>query len=66
MTETAAPDIDEARAELFALRMLDVLNDASLALLLSVGHQLVVGLAPGHVPAVALDELRHRRPPFLH
>jgi len=35
-------EIDSARAEAFAERMLDVLNDASLALLTSVGHQ--VGL----------------------
>ena len=42
MTDVAAPEIDQTRADAFGLRMAGVLNDASLALMLSVGHQ--VGL----------------------
>lgn len=38
--DPAAPAFDEARAEAFGGRMIGVLNDASLALMASIGHQL--------------------------
>lgn len=42
MTDTLTPAFDQARAEAFGQQMVDVLNHGTLALLLSVGHQ--VGL----------------------
>jgi hypothetical protein len=40
MTALESPPFDPARAQSFAGRMVDVLNDGSLALLCHLGHQL--------------------------
>ena len=47
----AAPTFDPAAAEAFAGRMVGVLNDASLALMISIGHQVELFDAMASLPA---------------
>lgn len=54
----AAPPIDQARAEAFGERMLGVVNDACLALMTSIGHQVglfdtLAGLPPATSEQIA-------------
>lgn len=66
LNETTAPAIDQARAEAFAGRMAGVLNDACLALMCSIGHQLglfdtLAGLPPATSRQIAdAADLRER------
>ncbi len=39
MTQTATPQIDEAKSEAFAEKMLGVINNAAVALMTSIGHR---------------------------
>lgn len=39
MTTTTAPELDQARAEAFAERMLDALNAGALSVMISIGHR---------------------------
>jgi SAM-dependent methyltransferase len=57
-TDSAAPEVDGRRAEAFAERMLDMLNDGSLAIMTSVGHRVglfdtLAALPPSTSPAIA-------------
>jgi 2-polyprenyl-3-methyl-5-hydroxy-6-metoxy-1,4-benzoquinol methylase len=65
MTMNADPQIDEQRAEAFGAQMIRILSDASLALQLSIGHQLglfdtMAGMRPSTSQEIAdaaqLDE----------
>jgi len=61
MTETAesttTPALDQARAEAFGDRMVGVLNDASLALLTSVGHRVGLFDAMSQLPPATSSEI---------
>src|SRR4051812_19330774 len=63
---TISPDVDAEAAEVFAKRLLGVFNDASIALLLSVGHQVglldrLADLPPSTSPQIASAAGLHER-----
>jgi 2-polyprenyl-3-methyl-5-hydroxy-6-metoxy-1,4-benzoquinol methylase len=58
--------IDAARAEAFAARMVDVVNQGSIALMISIGHRLglfdtMAGLPPARAAAIAAAAGLHER-----
>lgn len=57
MTDTTTTEIDPDRAGAFAQRMVGVLNDASLALLTSVGHQVGLFDTLAGLPAATSAEI---------
>ena len=64
--EPISPEVDAKAAEEFALRLLGVFNDASIALLLSVGHQVglldrLAELPPSTCPEIASAAGLHER-----
>jgi 2-polyprenyl-3-methyl-5-hydroxy-6-metoxy-1,4-benzoquinol methylase len=66
MTTTEAPRIDESRIEAFAGELVGVLNNASLALMLSIGHQTglfdaMAGLRPATSDEIAAEAGLHER-----
>lgn len=57
MTDTARTTIDQAAADAFAARVLGVLNDASAALMISIGHQVGLFDAMADLPNATSHEI---------